>query len=251
MEGDIKMLRSSRKGFRVEYYISSLLPVYFLLIIFMFFIYIQRVFDGLKFKRIVTFDLNKFCELKEAVIYCFNEFKKVSIYNLKQNLDFNLVFLVFLAFFICSILCLFSIKHAINETLNNSKSLGIKDVEIKDSYNSGFREFIFSVILPLMSTFSINDYPIATLVMVTVFQFIIYFFFINSSDLFPNISLVLLGYSFFYVSNDYGKSSLQYVLGKKVDIDKLIKGYNKVEVIKLGEKQYPDNIGVALKFKEK
>ena len=102
-----------------------------------------------------------------------------------------------------------------------------------------------------MSTFSLNDYPVATLVMVIVFQIIIYFFFVNSSDLFPNISLVLLGYSFFYVSNDYGQSNLQYILGQRTDINKLIKGQNKVEVIKLGEKQYPDNIGVAFEFKEK
>lgn len=226
MEGDIKMLRSSRKGFKLEYYISSLLPVYFLLIVFMFAIYFERVFVCLKFK-------------------------KSFIYNLNKNLDFNLVFLVFLVFLFISIVCLFRIKYAINDTLKNSKSLGIKDVEIKNSYNSGFREFIFSVILPLMSTFSLNDYPVATLVMVIVFQIIIYFFFVNSSDLFPNISLVLLGYSFFYVSNDYGQSNLQYILGQRTDINKLIKGQNKVEVIKLGEKQYPDNIGVAFEFKEK
>lgn len=215
------MLRSSRKGFRLSYYISSLLPVYLLLIIFMFTINIER---------------------NNNILYVFD--------FIHDHSHYNLVFCMFFAFFILSLICLLLVKIAIKSTLAYSETLGTEKVRISNKYNSGFREFIFSVILPLMSTFSINDFPVATLVMVIVFQIIIYVFFENSSDLFPNISLVLLKYSFFYVSDNNGKSSLQYVLGKTSDIDNLIRGKKEVEVVKMGESNLPDNVGVLLKFKE-
>lgn len=215
------MLRSSRKGFRLSYYISSLLPVYFLLIIFMFTINIER---------------------NDNIFYVFD--------IIDDHSHYNFVFCTFIVFFILSLICLLFVKRAIKSTLAYKKTLGTKKVSISNKFNSGFREFIFSVILPLMSTFSINDFPVATLVMVIVFQFIIYVFFENSSDLFPNISLVLLKYSFFYVSDNYGKSNLQYVLGKTSDIDKLISGKKEIEVVKMGESNFPDNVGVLVKFEE-
>ena len=221
------MLRSSRKGFRLSYYISSLLPVYFLLIIFMFVTNIER-------NQNVFYVIN--IERNQNVFYVIDIVNDYSHYNF--------VFYAFLIMFVLSVICLLIVKRDVKDTLKYSNLLGTKKVRIYNRYNSGFREFIFSVILPLMSTFSINDYPVATLVMVIVFQIIVYIFFKNSSDLFPNISLVLLKYSFFYVSENYGKSNIQYVIGKTNDIDKLINGEKEVEVIKMGESDYPDNVGV-------
>lgn len=217
------MLRSSRKFFRINYYVSSLLPVYFLLTTFMFAIHIECMY------------------------------RSWHIYDSKEGfIEFNCVFYTFFTIFIIAIICLLIVRYTIKDTLNHSKSFGFKDVKISSKYNSGFREFIFSVVLPLMSTFSIDEYPIATLIMIITLQIIIYIFFINSSDLFPNISLVLIGYSFFYVTDNYSEySKLQYVLGKTAYIDKLLKGENKVIAIKMGNSDYPDNVGVILKSKSK
>ena len=64
----------------------------------------------------------------------------------------------------------------------------------------------------MMSTFSIDEYPIPTLIMIIIFQLLIYIFFINSSDFFPNISLVALGYSIFIVESTEEDSNLRFVL---------------------------------------
>lgn len=157
---------------------------------------------------------------------------------------YKVVLYIFLALVIISLVCLFITRKIIIKTKNYSKTFGIKKVFLKDEYNPGFREFILSVILPMMSTFSINDNPISTLLMIFIFQLLIYIFFVNSSDFFPNVPLVLLGYSVFVVSSGEKNSKLKFVFGKNKNIDKIIDGNQQFKAVEIGEPECSNTIGV-------
>lgn len=208
------MFRSSRKGFQIYYFISSLLPIYLFIIVFMF---------SIKFKG-----------------------RKDQIANFyKINTNYKLVFYAFIFLFFVSVYCLFKVKRIIDETKKHSKTLGATSVSFKNQYNPGFREFILSVILPMMSTFSVDDYPFSTLIMVISFQLFLFMFFLNSSDFFPNLSLFLFGYSVFIVDQTQkSDSKLEYAFGKTKDIDGIINKNQQFNVIEIGEPNYSNNIGV-------
>lgn len=122
---------------------------------------------------------------------------------------------------------------------------GTSSVVFKNQYNPGFREFILSVILPMMSTFSIDDYPLPTLVMVLAFQIFIFIFFLNSSDFFPNLSLFVFGYSVFIVDQANSQdSNLKYVFGKTSNIDSIVNNHQQFQVVEIGEPKYNNNVGV-------
>lgn len=210
----ISLFRSSRKAFRVYYYMSSLLPIYLFIVVFMVAI------------RFNINDINIFL-------------RKVGILT-----SYKIVFYIFLLLLVISAICLFITKGIITDTKQYSKTFGTTKVFLKNEYNQGFREFILSVILPMMSTFSINENPVPTLIMILVFQLLIYIFFVNSSDFFPNIPLVLLGYSVFTVNSDNDNSKLKFIFGKTKNIDKIISGNCQFEVVEIGEPEYSNNIGV-------
>lgn len=97
----------------------------------------------------------------------------------------------------------------------------------------------------MISTFSITDYPCTTIIMIFLFQLAVFFFYMNSSDFFPNISLILFGFSVFQViSKD--NSGIKYVFGKTKDIDKLIQSGQETQVVKIGSTGLPSNIAVVL-----
>ena len=179
---------------------------------------------------------------------------KLNIYNTNKIIksattSYWLVFVIFLVLSALSFCCLLKTRRIIDKTKQYSKTFGTVKVYLKDEYNPGFREFILSVILPMISTFSIDDYPITTLIMICIFQLLIYIFFINSSDFFPNISLVILGYSVFTVSSIISskntESNLKFVFGKNQDIDKVVRQKKyKFTVVEIGEPQCLNNIGV-------
>lgn len=208
------MFRSSRKGFQIYYFVSSFLPVYLFIVVFMF---------SIRFKN--------------------NKEQIENFYKINSNYKFT--FYVFIFLLLMSICCLLRTKKIIDETKKHSKVLGTTSVILKEQYNPGFREFILSVILPMMSTFSIDDYPLSTLFMVLFFQLFIYIFFINSSDFFPNLSLFLFGYSVFIVKkSNRANSKLKYVFGKTNNIDRIINKDQQFRVIEIGEPDYFNNIGV-------
>lgn len=213
------MFRTSKKAFQIFYYLSSLLPVYLLLLIFMVLIKVEasRCFD---------------------FFIWLNKFKVITLYKI--------------AFFICviciiiSAVALFLVKYSIKSVLNYSYSLGISKVKILKLYNTGFREFLLSVILPLISTFSIVDYPITTMIMIILFQIMIFFFYVNSSDFFPNISLILCGFSVFEVKPIDEKSNVKYVFGKTKYIDKIIYTEHELKVVEIGATEFSNNVAVFI-----
>lgn len=95
--------------------------------------------------------------------------------------------------------------------------------QIGYSYNSGSREFILGVLLPVVTTISVSDTPITGLVGVLLLQAILGYFYWNSNELFVNVPLMILGYSL--VVGEQGEQSLllfvqngqlKSLLGKKV-----------------------------------
>ena len=196
---------------------SSLLPIYLFIVIFMI---------AIKFNIKMISNTKRFLSTVDMIT------------------PYKVVLYIFLALVIISLVCLFITRKIIIKTKNYSKTFGIKKVFLKDEYNPGFREFILSVILPMMSTFSINDNPISTLLMIFIFQLLIYIFFVNSSDFFPNVPLVLLGYSVFVVSPGEKNSKLKFVFGKNKNIDKIIDGNQQFKAVEIGEPECSNTIGV-------
>ncbi|MCF1843703.1 hypothetical protein FOF61_06585 [Lactobacillus jensenii] len=204
------MFWSSRKSFRLFYYVSSLLPVYLFMLIFMIIIKIEN--------------------------------QKAFLYHEKL---YKIIFGLFIFCIFASVYCLLKTKSIIKRTTHFSKTYGTTKVILSDNYNIGFREFILSFILPLISTFSIDEYPIATISMIFLFQLLMYIFFISSSDFFPNIPLVLLGFSVFEVKTTNSENSkLKYVFGKTKNIAEIMKDDKSYEVVEIGEPNYFNNIGV-------
>ncbi|WP_347975349.1 hypothetical protein [Limosilactobacillus fermentum] len=163
----------------------------------------------------------------------------------KLTSSYKLIFYIFIFLLLISVFCLFKTWRIIEETKHYSKTLGITKISLKDEYNPGFRDIILSVILPMMSTFSIDDYPLPTLVMVLAFQIFIFIFFLNSSDFFPNLSLFVFGYSFFIVDQANSQdSNLKYVFGKISNIDSIVNNHQQFQVVEIGEPNYNNNVGV-------
>ena len=103
-----------------------------------------------------------------------------SVRNLLAKLgnitSYKVVMYTFMVLLFISFFCLYKVVKIINNTKKYSKTFGKTRVVLKDEYNVGFREFMFilSVILPMMSKFSIDEYPIQTLIMIIIFQLLIY-----------------------------------------------------------------------------
>ena len=128
---------------------SSLLPIYLFIVIFMI---------AIKFNIKMISNVKHFLGILEMIT------------------PYKIVLYIFLALVIISLRCLFITRKIITDTKHYSKTFGITKIFLKDEYNPGFREFILSVILPMMSTFSIEDNPIPTLLMISIFQLLIYVF---------------------------------------------------------------------------
>lgn len=208
------MFRTSRRTFQIAYYLSSVLPVYLLLLIFMISIKIETL-----------------------------GFSWVPRY---KNLNgYKIAFILCTICTVISFISLVKVKSIIKNIQDHSRSFGKFKVKITQRYNAGFREFILSFILPMISTFSITDYPCTTIVMILLFQLAIFFFYMNSSDFFPNISLILFGFSVFQVTSE-DNSSIKYVFGKTKDIDKLIQSKQEILAVKIGSTGFPSNIAVVL-----
>lgn len=211
------MFRSSRRFFKFYYYMSSLLPIYLFIVIFMI---------AIKFNIKMISNVKHFLGILEMIT------------------PYKIVLYIFLALVIISLRCLFITRKIITDTKHYSKTFGITKISLKDEYNPGFREFILSFILPMMSTFSIDDNPIPTLLMISIFQLLIYAFFVNSSDFFPNIPLVLLGYSVFIVDSKTEISRLKFVFGKNKNIDNIVNGDRQFKAVEIGEPDSSNTIGV-------
>lgn len=215
------MFRSSRKDFRFSYYISSLMISYGLLIIYML--------------------LSKL----EDVEYNFSD---LIVNWWSPN---KIVFGILLILFLFSLFSLKKIQTIILDNKNAAHTLGIYKIKVNEKYNQGFRDFIMSVLVPIISSFSITDHAVSTLVILLLVQYVTYKFYVNSSDIFPNVSLAIWGYSIFigieqkdeFGRGNYGKT--WYVLGKTNEIENIILSDQKMTPF--GYPSYiNNNIGVIL-----
>ncbi|APR27937.1 hypothetical protein MST23_04720 [Pediococcus acidilactici] len=215
------MFRSSRKDFRFSYYISSLMISYGLLIIYML--------------------LSKL----EDVEY---DFSDLIVNWWSPN---KIVFGILLILFLFSLFSLKKIQTIILDNKNAAHTLGIYKIKVNEKYNQGFRDFIMSVLVPIISSFSITDHAVSTLVILLLVQYVTYKFYVNSSDIFPNVSLAIWGYSIFigieqkdeFGRGNYGKT--WYVLGKTNEIENIILSDQKMTPF--GDPSYiNNNIGVIL-----
>lgn len=211
----IFIFKFARTSFKISYYISSLLPAYALIVIYMLVVDYKKCISTI-------------------------------------NPQYHIVFVMFVLLLFISITCL-CMTHKILLNVNDySKTLGTIKIKLKNEYNSGVREFILSLIIPMISTFSIKESPIATFIMISIIQLFIGYFFINSSDFFPNISLSILGYSFFIADNSSSDDiRIRYVFGKNKIIDEILEGNDYFQVVGIGEDSKTSVIGIINEKDEK
>lgn len=57
------------------------------------------------------------------------------------------------------------------------------------------REFLLSVLVPVLTTISIQGMPLTDFVSILILQILIYFYYANSNEYFPDLSLQLIKYS--------------------------------------------------------
>ncbi|MGX5378175.1 hypothetical protein ACWCL1_08030 [Ligilactobacillus sp. LYQ135] len=189
------MFMISNKKFKFGYFVSAIFPINIILMISIVFNFPWSKLNLLK---------SDWCILKLLVI-----------------VDITLV-LILLVFTILGIAFGIYIKNILNNIPKSKESMNIYKVKFFKSYNSGYDDFILSSILPILSTFTLNDKTLYSLIMIILFEILIYFFFLKSSDFFPNILLALLGYS----------------VVKGEVVEKKISGYSDVETEQPGNKVY-------------
>lgn len=191
------MFRETSHRFRISYYLSCLIVPVSLLIVFIIISAAEKV------------DL-KIVDLFQN----FLSIKKISFYTL-------------LILLISCFYSLYYVHKVIKDRLrySNSKSSPQK-FKIENTFNPGFRDFLLSCLLPLMSTFSFDDSPLASIAMFYSMLIIMFFFYKNSSDFFPNLPLSIAGYTLFIakeeVDSQHDEQYSAYVFGKTKNISKTV-----------------------------
>ncbi|WP_141266774.1 hypothetical protein [Leuconostoc mesenteroides] len=179
------MFRQTTSKFRLQYYLSNLLLS---LSLFLSFIILNNIDH--------TINLRVFSEKKFAfliLLMCWF----ISLYSLKR------------------------LKKTLNSTANKfSTNKTIAQASFSRKFNPGFRDFLLSNVLPLTFTFSFNDSPISSCGMFCVLNIFMYFFYKNSSDFLPNLSLMLFG-NFSIVPADF-KGKEIYVFVNTTEISDII-----------------------------
>ncbi|MDT2554021.1 hypothetical protein P7D63_04970 [Enterococcus raffinosus] len=157
------MFHNSTKTFRNTYFLSSFLPAYVFLLLILFFQHYEVT------KSILPLD------------YGLSSMKIIAL----------LTFIMM----IISIICLCIVNKILKGVVKGSKSRTQRSAYITRNYNLGMREFLLSVLVPVMTTISIEERPITGFSSMIFLQFLIYLFYSNSSEYFPNLSLQLIKYS--------------------------------------------------------
>lgn len=115
--------------------------------------------------------------------------------------------------------------------------------DVSGQYNIGLREFLLSVLIPVITTMSIQDSPYTGLVSMILLQTMLYYFYKNSSEILPNLSMQLIGYSVVKaVDIDNCKEVELFVKTKRID-EVLLK---RIEFIYLGSEKNKSIIGITL-----
>lgn len=148
--------------FKLAYFFSSFLPSYIFIIIITYIQYIEsnkRLFPSL-------------------------------VITSKKLVFIILVLLTFIAS--CSLYIILRKIKQEYETFrsNRAKQRG----KLNKEYNSGIRDFLLSVLLPVITTIFIDEKPISGLVSIILIQSALMYFYFYSTDILPNIPLLFKGY---------------------------------------------------------
>lgn len=148
--------------FKLAYFLSSFLPSYVFILIITYIQYIEsskRFFPSL-------------------------------VISPKKIVFIILVLLTFIASFSLYII-LRKIKQEYETFRSNRANQRGK---LNKEYNSGIRDFLLSVLLPVITTIFIDEKPISGLVSIILIQSALMYFYFYSTDILPNIPLLFKGY---------------------------------------------------------
>lgn len=205
------MLVGSTPIFRVSYYLSSFLPSYIFLLIILL---VQHYESTSKFFPLTI-----------------------------KLTSTKLVFLLIFILFFLSVLSLLYVKRVLKNMPKNSKSRVVRNATISNNYNVGMREFLLSVLIPIITTISIQDSPITGLISMLFLQLILYLFFSTSSEYFPNVSIQLIKYSVL-IAIDIKDDRDIYLFSKNENLSELIN--EKAEFIYFGNSNKNSQIGLII-----
>lgn len=177
--------------------------------------------------------------------YIFND---KGAWNSYSGICFLINIIIALILFILGIIGIFIIRTIIKKISIGSAQHQIKEVQLNTSFNEGIWEFIFSYFLPLFSSFSLYDYPVATMLICWGSYIIIYYFNSHSSDLLPNISLIMFNYGIVRGNTTLSINSSQinmdvYIIVPLKNKEKYL-SQKKISCIFLGDKKQPLNVGI-------
>jgi len=210
------VFRYSTKWFRISYFISSFLPSYMFLLLILI---------------VQHFELTG------------------EILPLAWNISaMKIVFCLAFVLLLLSISCLFYVKNSLENVLKKSKSRTHKSAYITRNYNVGMREFLLSVLVPIMTTISIQDMPITGFVSMLFLQILIYFYYKNSSEYLPNLSLQLIKYSVVNAIDNKQNRDV-YLFTKSAAVSSLING--NIDFVYFGKLNKNSEVGITVGGGEK
>ncbi|MGI1818563.1 hypothetical protein ACRPK1_00155 [Lactobacillus johnsonii] len=227
------MFLTSDEQFRKQYFLSSQIPVFVLIIIFM----VPQVKWNSLIQKAYKFI---FLKKKYNVLTWFIDNKESHIL---------IVIIILIGVWIYSSICLIGLYNRLKR--NRGTPAPAKKVQkiviLTREYNKGMLNFFLSLILPLITSFSLIDYPITSLIELVIIEYLIYDFFKKSSSFFLNITLLLIyNVNLFFGETLNGDRVYCFVLGIPI---KEIVG-KKVEVRYLTSGEYPPNQNICIYVKK-
>lgn len=173
--------------FKLAYFFSSFLPSYIFIIIITYIQYIEsskRLFPSL-------------------------------VITSKKLVFIILVLLTFIASY-----SLYIILRKIKQEYETFRSNRAKQRgKLNKEYNSGIRDFLLSVLLPVITTIFIDEKPISGLVSIILIQSALMYFYFYSTDILPNIPLLFKGY--YIVKGKVGDREMLFFVPREILLNAL------------------------------
>lgn len=154
------------------------------------------------------------------------------------------VFVVFILLIVISLSATCYLKKLIIKTKEMSKSKSKGVAELTGEFNEGLREFLLSVLIPVITTISITEAPLTGLISSLLLQILLYVFFSTSSELFPNVSLKLIGYSIVKANDNTNEKCITLFMGN--DYKELLGSKKEVQFVYFGSKVKESKYGVSV-----
>lgn len=227
------MFLTSDEQFRRQYFLSSQIPVFVLIIIFM----IPQLKWNLLIQKVYSF------------IFLKKKYNVLTWIVNNQESHILIVIIILAGVWIYSSLCLIGLYNRLKRNRGTPEPAQKKQkfVTLTREYNKGMLNFFLSLILPLITSFSLIDYPIISLIELIIIECLIYDFFKKSSSFFPNITLLVIhNVNLFLGETLDGDRVYCFVLGKPI---KQVVG-KKVEVRYLTSGEYPPDQNICVYVKK-